>query len=171
MLKQILSFSFLLALVMASGFRAKSDELWNATLLLEGQGKNYVLVSDAVYGGYNSHEKKFFLFGKNHMFQCKEDVFITKAFQDMCTLNGSGQFEFQLNNINSIEPSSKTLTSTGKLNLLKNGGMVSGTFKNEKGKGKEISFKGNFSQFGFSIDPETAKKLTGKFTLTFASKQ
>jgi hypothetical protein len=171
MKKQFFSSTLIIAVLILTGFKLKTNELWTATLKLEGKEKSYTLVSDAVYGGFNPGVHKFFLFGKNHMFQCKEDAAATKAFLDLCSMNGSGQFELQLSGIQNPVPSSKTLPATGKLNFLKKGASANASFRYIKEKGKEISLEGNFAQFGLTLDPETAKTLTGNFSLKFTSNQ
>ena len=103
------------------------------------------------------------------MFQCKEDAAATKAFLDLCTLNGSGQFEFQLSGIQNPAAGSRTISGPGKLNFLKSGGPVQAQYKYNKQKGKEISVNGNFRQFGLNLDGETSKILSGNFSLIFTS--
>ncbi len=169
MIKQFLNTTLILLVILLTGFKIKTNELWTATLKLEGKSKSYILNSEAVYGGFNNEEKKFYLFGKNHMFQCKENAEVTKAFQDLCVLNGSGQFEFQLSGINSIATSTKTIQGSGQLNLLKKGGQFKASFKYPNQKGKEISLNGNLSQLGFTLDEQASKLFSGNFSLKFSS--
>jgi hypothetical protein len=169
MFKQIIIYVLLFTLWFGSGFTGDHSEKWSAILKLEGKGKTIILNSDAVYGGYNPYEKKFFLFGKNHMFASAASQENTKLFTDFCTLNSSGQFEFELRNINSPSPATKSQPAKGTLNFGKKLSVASIFRKGKLKESKEIEITGDFKSAGFILSDEADKALTGKFTLSFIS--
>ncbi len=169
MFKQALTYVMLIAFWALSAFTYTKDETkWTATLQLEGTQKPILLSSDAVYGGYNNFEKKFFFFGKNHMFTNMQDQDNAKIFRDLCVTNASGQFQFELNGVPAAEPQSKTIGYAGNI-LFKKKHSIQGQFGANK-KGSRIRVQGDLKTLGFTLTPEAQKVMTGKFTLTFNTK-
>jgi hypothetical protein len=173
MFKQALSYILLAGLWLTTSFKSpQSDEKWSATIRLEGKKDAIVLTSEGVYGGYNPIDKRIFLFGKNHMFVNKADNNRAQVFRDLCTTNASGQFQFELNNILNPTAPVKATNHSGNISFKKKT-PISGTFKNvlENGKNVEtIVVNGDFKALGFQMTEEAEKIMTGKFTLTFTSK-
>jgi hypothetical protein len=168
-----------LTLLLISGFwlfsafvHPETQETWTATLQLEGKGKTITLVSDAVYGGYNNVDKKYFLFGKIHMFSNAQDAQSAQIFRDLCVTNGAGQFQFELNGVATRKPGSAVSSYSGNI-LFKKKFPVSGSIrskKTDKGSYNELSVSGDFKALGFQMTEEANQIMTGKFTLTFAAK-
>jgi hypothetical protein len=168
-----------LTLLLISGFwlfsafvHPETKETWTATLQLEGKGKTITLVSDAVYGGYNDFDKKYFLFGKNHMFSNSEDAQSAQIFRDLCVTNAAGQFQFELNGVATKKPGSTVTTYGGNISFKKKfpiSGSIK-TKKTDKGSFNELSVSGDLKSLGFQMTEEASQIMTGKFTLTFAAK-
>ena len=173
MFKKALTVILLAGFWLFSAFTARtSGETWTATIQLEGKSKPITLVSEAVYGGYNSVEKKIFLFGKNHMFQNKADNSNAQIFRDLCTTNASGQFQFELNSVNSEVAPATPKMHNGNISFKKKH-LIAGTIQQIKSgtqSGKKIVVKGDFKELGLQMTDEANQIMTGKFTLTFTSK-
>lgn len=154
---------------MAFTGKVSNPEKWKATLKLEGKGKEIVLVSDAVYGGYYPAEKKFFFFGKQHMFLNAESADMAKIYHDLCVTNASGKFQFEIENVVSDGAPSAPKIGQGNIAFKKKMPM-SGTYqKGSKPGAKEVVVKGNLTQLGLVLTDEAKAVMTGKFTLTFSS--
>lgn len=167
MFKQAITTLLITTLWLISGFKSAPNEKWIAYLKLEGMGKFYELKSDAVYGGYNPIDKKYFLFGKTHMFS-SSDAEAQKVFSDFCELNSAGQFEFQVFGAQNDKVPAQPTQLKGSLNM---GKITSGMaqIKKSGNSGKEISFQGDFKSMGFYFSDEAKKLINGKFTLSIVS--
>lgn len=165
MFKQALTIVTLIAFFVLSAFTDSKNEKWMATLQLEGTTKPIVLTSEAVYGGYNQVNKKFFFFGKNQMFSNLQDADNAQIFRDLCVTNASGQFQFELNGVQNPTPDKNT-SFAGSLLFTKKfpiQGTVSSALKNKL----QISVTGDLKTLGYKLTPEAQKVMTGKFTLIF----
>jgi len=173
MFKKALTIILLTGFWLSSAFTARTTgETWTATIQLEGKSKPITLISEAVYGGYNSLEKKIFLFGKNHMFQNKEDNINAQIFRDLCTTNASGQFQFELTSVNSETAPTTPKLLNGNISFKKKY-VIAGTIQQLKSgtlTGKKIVVKGDFKELGLQMTNEANQIMTGKFILTFTSK-
>lgn len=172
MFKQALTFAWILAFWSLSAFTPlASQEKWTATLTLEGTKQPIVLVSDAIYGGYNSIDKKFYFFGKDHMFISTSNPNYTKIFSDLCVTNGSGKFSFEINQVANSQPSNKASVYNGNISFKKKFPLQA-SFQGQKTEGgikKLISTSGDFRQMDFNLTDEAKKIMTGKFTLVITS--
>jgi len=172
MLRKTLLYIIVAGIWLSTAFTSpNSDEKWIATIQLEGKSKPITLVSDAVYGGYNSVDKKIFLFGKNHMFQNQNDNSNAQIFRDLCTTNASGRFQFELNGLQNENPSAKPVSYQGNISFKKKfeiSGVIQKLKKGDKFQ-KVIMTKGDLKALGFQMTEEADKVMTGKFTLTFTS--
>lgn len=172
MFKQALSFFLMLSMFAFSAFTpAESPEKWTATLTLEGINQPIVLTSSAIYGGYNSVDKKYFLFGKDHMFSHATNAEFTKIFSDLCTYNGSGKISFEINQVLKELPGNKPTIYNGNISFKKKF-PIQGTFSGSKadnGISKNISCSGDLKNLGFVLTPEAQKVFSGKFQLVFTS--
>lgn len=172
MFKQALSFFLMLSMFTLSAFTpAGSPEKWTATLTLEGTSQPIVLTSNAIYGGYNQVDKKYFLFGKDHMFLHATNAEYTKIFSDLCTYNGSGKLSFEINQVLNELPGNKATNYSGNISFKKKQ-PIQATFsgsKSEKGITKNISCSGDLKSLGFILTPEAQKVFKGKFQLVFTS--
>lgn len=172
MFKQALFFVLLAGVWLTSAFTpAVKEEKWVAKLVLEGKGKSIVLTSDAVYGGYNAFDKKIFLFGKNHMFANSAEPESAKVFNDLCITNASGQFQFEINGVNSANPTDKGAVFAGNI-LFKKKTALQATFKKVSSgtqASRVIEYKGDLKTLGLTFTEEANKLMTGKFTLIFTS--
>ncbi len=167
MFKQALTYVILVAFWVASGFTYEKGEKWKAVLELEGKGKKIFLVSNSIYGGYNSLEKKYFFFGKNHMFRDQTNPDFSQIFSDFCVTNASGQFEFEVNNVK--DPG---LDQTSESNIsFKKKTPGKSSLKNLSDGTKEITYSGNFKNLGLTLTEEAKKIMTGDFTLTIKSEK
>jgi hypothetical protein len=157
---------------LASAFTpAPASESWKAILKLEGKTHPVTLTSDAIYGGYNSGNHNIFLFGKNHMFLNKDESESAKVFHDLCTTNAMEKFQFEINGVNSPNPSNKAVSYSGNISFKKRSS-VKGSFRLISVAGKKarsIETIGDLKALGFTMTPEAEKLFTGKFTLTFIS--
>lgn len=173
MFKQALFFVLLAGVWLTSAFTpAVKEEKWVAKLVLEGKGKSIVLTSDAIYGGYNAFDKKIFLFGKNHMFSNPTEQEAAKVFHDLCVINSSGQFQFEINGVSSSNPGDKGAIFNGNV-LYKKKSPIQATFKKVTSgaeSSRVIEYKGDLKMLGLTFTEEATKLMTGKFTLTFTSK-
>jgi|GEM_PF-2700293 len=166
MFKQALTTVSLIAFFVLSAFTGNSSqEKWIATLKLEGTSKQIVLTSDAVYGGYNQFDKKYFFFGKNHMFSNLSDAENAKIFRDLCVTNASGQFQFELNGVQTPSPDKKT-NYQGNI-LFKKKFPIQGSIYAPTSSKLNISVAGDLKALGYTLTAEAQKVMTGKFTLTF----
>jgi hypothetical protein len=172
MFKQALTYVWFLSFWTLSAFAPQAgSEKWTATLTLEGTKQPIVLVSDAVYGGYNSLDKKFYFFGKDHMFVHATNPEFTKVFSDLCTTNGSGKFAFEINQVLNELPTSKAAVYAGNISFKKKFPLQA-SFKGVKQGnilGKAFSTTGDFKQMGFTLTEEAQQVMTGKFTLVITS--
>jgi hypothetical protein len=172
MFKQALTYVWILSFWTLSAFAPQAgSEKWTATLTLEGTKQPIVLVSDAVYGGYNSVDKKFYFFGKDHMFAHSSNPEYTKIFSDLCTTNGSGKFSFEVNQVMNEVPTNKAALYSGNISFKKKFPLQASfkRIKDEKGLRKSISTSGDFKQLGFILTEEAQKLMTGKFTFVLTS--
>jgi len=165
MFKQAITYIILVSLWISSGFTGEKVEKWKAYLELEGKGKKIILESNSVYGTYYTQEKKFFFFGKNHMFINSNDAEATKIFNDLCITNASGQFEFEVNNVS--DPSQDQTVESNISFKRKTLGKAS--IKSTKDGAHEISYSGNFKTLGFTMTKEASQIMTGEFKLVFKS--
>jgi hypothetical protein len=167
MFKKAITYVILASLWITTGFTGDKGAVWQAYLELEGQGKKIILTSNAIYGSYSPNEKKYFFFGKNHMFVNSNDLESTKIFNDLCITNASGQFEFELNNIS--DPS-KDQTGISNISFKKKTA-GNAKIKNLSDGSQEVSYSGNFKNLGFTLTKEAAKIMTGEFKLVFKSQK
>jgi hypothetical protein len=148
-----------------------SQKPWKAVLTLEGKGKNYVFISEAVYGGLQTENNKLFLFGKNHMFLSKAEPEAAKVFHDLCVTNAMQQFQFEVMGVPSGSTAVKGKTLSGNISMRKKKPLQA-EFKTIQAKGSNsasIETSGLLSTLGFTFTPEAEKLFTGKYTLTFVS--
>lgn len=154
----------LLVFILVS-FTPDKAERWTAVIELEGTKKPIVLVSEAIYGGYNSFGKKYFFFGKNGMFRSKTEPEMAKIFSDFCITNSSGQFQFE---ILKIDNPNQTKTSSANISFKKKFSTTASLVSGDK-SGRSISVSGDFKQYGLQLTEEAAKVMTGRFKLTIKS--
>jgi hypothetical protein len=169
MFKQALTILLVACAFLGMGFtgRKSNPEKWKATLRLEGTGKEIVLVSGAVYGGFNPAGKKFFFFGKQHMFLSPDSPEMAKIYSDLCVTNSAQQFQFELNGVPEVAAPSKAQTLQGNI-LFKKKFPISGTFRKNAGNGaREIAVRGNLTTLGLVLTEEARAVMTGKFELIF----
>lgn len=172
MFKTVLPIILVAGLWLTTAFTGEKKEKWIATLQLEGKSKPITLVSEAIHGGYDSYGKKIFFFGKDHAFMNEADNDNAQVFRDLCTTNASKMFEFEVNGVPNDEPTEKPITYTGNISFKKKYS-ISSTFQKRKvGEGYEkmVVTKGDFKSLGFQMTEEADKIMTGKFTLTFTTK-
>ena len=165
MLKQIYFYIVLASITFSTGFTPMKVEEWKAAIILEGLEKPILLESSSIYGGYNVVEKKFFFFGKNHMFLSKTDPESTKIFDDLCVTNASGQFQFEINNITDV---AKSQSVVGNVSFKKKF-PVKALYQINKSNVKVITYTGDFQSLGIELTTEAKKITTGKFTLKITS--
>lgn len=169
MFKQALTAVSLIAFIVLSAFTISgTNEKWIATLQLEGTGKRIVLTSEAVYGGYNPIDKKYYFFGKSEMFKNEQDGANAKIFRDLCITNASGQFQFELLGVQNPTPEKKT-TFSGNF-LIKKKTPIQGVISSSAKNNLHISMSGDLKSMGYVLTPEAQKVMTGKFTLSFDKK-
>jgi hypothetical protein len=156
-----------LLVLVAMAFTPDKGQKWTAVIELEGTTKPIILASDAIYGGYNPEGKKFFFFGKNHMFTSKTDPSKAKIFNDFCITNASGKFEFELNDV--ANPTIPGISS-GNISF-KRKHPIQGSLLIDKDLKESVQVKGDFKKLGLVLTPEASKVMTGKFTLTIIAEK
>lgn len=149
--------------IFTTAFTPDKGQKWTAVIELEGHVKPIILGSEAIYGGYSPEGKKFFFFGKNHMFVSTTDPNKAKIFNDFCITNAANRFEFELNNVDN--PTVPTVYS-GNISF-KRKHPIQGSLSVDKNMKESVQVKGDFKKLGLVLTPEAAKVMTGKFTLTF----
>lgn len=116
-------------------------------------------------------EKKFYFFGKDHMFVHASNPDYTRLFSDLCTYNGSGKFSFEINQVAQETPGTNPKTYQGNISFKKKF-PVQGIFSQLKSGSeieKSITTNGDLKLMGFTLTEEAKKVFTGKFKLVITS--
>ena len=164
MFKQALIALLTAVLFVFSSFSGKLGPKWVASLKLEGNGKSVLLTSNAIHGGHDPYSKKFFFFGKNHMFLNKQDLENSKIFNDLCVTNNTLQFQMEFNNALETTATKAGKVLNGNILFIKRK-PIKGTFSLNRSGENQIIVKGKLQDLGFTLTPEAEKVFNGEFTL------